>query len=118
MLSPFFPPREQLTLDDGTRLVGVHRVNDNCALHGCSVHSPSDHPLAHAPKHWQGRSRINEALGTMRRECKCGNLHPDYDSVAYVERALGAADADAEAKHVCCGCCGIERATVTIVKTA
>lgn len=112
------PLREHHILEDGAKLVGVHPKNENCERLGCAMHSPSDHPLNEAPKHWLQDPRILEAYGTLRRECPCGNMHPDADSVSYVERAFGPAAADAEAQHVCCGCCAIDRATVQVVANA
>lgn len=69
--------------------------DSQCAGEYCSVHNPSEHPLADAPLHWRADRRL------MERICVHGVGHPDPDDLAY--RRLS--DELADGVHACDGCC-------------
>lgn len=63
--------------DTGQRLIGVHAEDDECHEFGCVIHCPSDHELAHLPRHW------SNLLAIMVRIDEDGLWHPDPDELAY-----------------------------------
>jgi hypothetical protein len=60
----------------------THKEHDDCQKHGCSLHTPSKHPLHNAPQGWHGAGEITT------RQCPCKNWHPDPDSVAFLKSTL------------------------------
>lgn len=69
--------------------------DSQCAGEYCSIHNPSEHPLADAPLHWRADRRL------MERICDHGVGHPDPDDLAH--RRLS--DELADDVHGCDGCC-------------
>lgn len=63
---------------DGGKVLEIHgeRV---CAGQPCVFHNPSEHRLRGAPMYWDSR------LNLIWRRCEHGKLHPDPDSLAYLE---------------------------------
>jgi hypothetical protein len=75
---------------------------DRCAGTHCVIHNPSGHHM----KDWPLSFRMD--LGALAfRECPCGMLHPDPDSIAYFAGRLGLVTALSLLLHYCCEkqCC-------------
>lgn len=87
-------------LEDGSVLYNVHGV-DNCSGTPCSIHMPSEHPLADEPRAYDSKARI------VLRICEHGVHHPDFDALTYLLASTGRVDY----RHLCCvsGCCGIPK---------
>lgn len=66
----------------------------------CPIHRPSDHAM----KDWPYLVRYDKHAVT-ERICAHGIGHPDPDSLAWIERRMGADWAEALAVHGCDGCC-------------
>lgn len=86
--------------ETGQRLIGVHSPQ-LCAGKSCCIHNPSDHPLKDAPRKFISPGYM------MVRICEHGIEHPDPDHLADVAERLAPEMAEAQAAHVCCGCCGV-----------
>jgi hypothetical protein len=70
----------------------------SCQGQHCSLHNPSDHPLSHAPAHW------NSKRAAVERICEHGKLHNDPDDDAWKGRT-----GEPFESHVCDGCCAVNR---------
>lgn len=81
---------ERWTSDTGQKLL-VHTLLDCDAP--CPVHSPSQHPLVGARRHW----RVDR--GFMERICEHGVGHPDPDDIAVGRNPVR------YGTHGCDGCC-------------
>lgn len=69
-----------------------------CAGENCVIHNPSNHPLRDAELVWKPP--------LMARVCVHNVLHPDPDSLAYVEsRYAGRTGHTSLGQHTCDGCC-------------
>lgn len=66
-----------------------------CEGRGCSIHHPSDHPLANWPMLFRGDR------GLMERTCPHGVGHPDPDDLAWHESE----GRGWQGVHGCDGCC-------------
>ena len=90
-------PRPPDTEYPGERMLALKGVHDpaSCAGRGCSVHHPSDHPMAPWPGVWRN------GKGIFERVCPHGVGHPDPDDLAYME-SIGN---EAVGVHGCDGCC-------------
>lgn len=84
------------SLESGQVLTNVHSAAI-CEGQPCAIHHPSDHPLKDAPRSW--------AYDMILRECACGAIHPDFDSLAFQIDKHGGVDVG----HLCCdnNCCGL-----------
>jgi hypothetical protein len=86
---------EETTLPDG--LVLRHHPASECKGHYCSLHNPSDHPLAGCPLYWRSDRML------MERVCEHGIGHPDPDDLDHrVRSGRWTGDDDV---HGCDGCC-------------
>lgn len=75
---------------------------DRCAGSTCVVHNPSGHHMRDWPL------SFNFRMGALAfRECPCGKLHPDPDSLDYIGIRFGLLTALALSQHGCCpaACC-------------
>jgi hypothetical protein len=66
------------TYNTGTGQVmsGIHRIDKDCILHGCSVHNPTNHSMVEWP------TSFREDTGMMERVCEHGVGHPDPNALA------------------------------------
>ncbi len=80
--------------DEGLLLRRVHDVSQECLLHGCAIHNPTD------PRPWP--RRWNYRLWIMMRVCPCGVEHPDLNEVSWRKRHGIEYD---WSQHTCCGHC-------------
>lgn len=83
-----------------TRRLLVHD-RAQCKGEHCPLHNPSRHHM----RAWTKVVRLDK-LALVERVCKHGTGHPDPDSLAYLNRALGErAENYALGMHGCDGCC-------------
>jgi len=86
------------TDSSGATYRNIHPHTSDCDLYGCSIHSPSDHPMIDWP------TVFRSDTGMMERICSHGVGHPDPDALNYLVRS-GQAGARWAGVHGCDGCC-------------
>lgn len=79
----------------------VHHGRGQCDGLPCPFHKPSLHPMIEEPM------QLRET-GLIERRCVHGVGHPDPDSAAFFDRALGHTPGT-WSTHGCDGCCSLTR---------
>jgi hypothetical protein len=96
-LKPGYNPEHNAFLcADGLVLTGVHAETAECTIHGCVIHSPTDHPMKDFEQIWR------QDRGIMERVCEHGVGHPDPDGLKWLVRNGSVAP---DFVHGCDGCC-------------